>query len=119
MAAKKKTTSTNLSAFIHQGTTELAKQTPAQRGIRAAVKETTEKTTKPNRERFTVNLPPDLIEWARRAVVHTLGLTLSGLMEEALTKELSLRERKNGEAFPTSARALKRGRPVRLKGGVK
>lgn len=114
MAAKKKTTSPDLSAFIHQGTTELAKLRPAQRGITVPKEEPQE--GKARRERFTVNLDPSLIEWARRAVVHTLGLTLSGLMEEALTRELERREKKNGEPFPTSTATPKKGRPVKLKG---
>jgi hypothetical protein len=37
-------------------------------------------------------------------------------MEEALTRELVRREKKNGEAFPTSAMTPKKGRPVKLKG---
>ena len=114
MAAKKKVLS-NLDAFIHQGTTELAKLRPEQRGIKATVKEATE-PTKAKRERFTVNLDPDLIEWARRAVVHTLGHTLTGLMEEAITRELDRREKKNGGPFPTSTATPKKGRPVKLKG---
>ena len=114
MATKPKKDLSQFSSFIEQGVGELAKQSPAQRGIRVPVE--AKKETRAKRERFTVNLDPDLIEWARRAVVHTLGLTLSGLMEEALTRELERREKKNGEAFPTSDLTPKKGRPVKLKG---
>jgi hypothetical protein len=111
--AKKKTSSSDLSAFIEMGTHELAKQTPAQRGIKVPA-EPKEKG-KPNKERFTINVPPDLIERARRTVVHTLGLTISSLVEEALTKELDLREKQNGGPFPSSSARPQTGRPVKLK----
>ena len=100
------------SSFIERGVGELAKQTPEMRGIKVPPT----KKTQPNRERFTVNLPPDLIEWGRRAVVNTLGLTLTALIEEALTRELERREAKNGGPFPTTTETPKKGRPVKLKG---
>ena len=103
------------SSFIEQGVGEIAKQTPSMRGIKTPEKPT-EKTTQAKRERFTVNLPPELIEWARRAVVNTLGLTLTALMEEALTKELERLEKKQGKPFPTSDSTPKKGRPVKVKG---
>lgn len=115
MAAPKKKDLSQLTAFIRQGTTELQKLRPEQRGIHSAVKETTEEGPA-KRERFTVNLDPETIEWARRAVVHTLGLTLSGLVEEALARELSRREKQNGGPFPTSTATPKKGRPVKLRG---
>ena len=67
------------------------------------------------RERLTVNVPPELVEWARRAVVLTPGLTLTGLVENALTLELERLERKLGKPFPTTKLAPRRGRPVSLK----
>lgn len=113
MAAKKNPSV--YSNFIEQGVGELAKQTPKQRGIKVP-DQAGEKKAQPNRERFTVNLPPDLIEWARRAVVNTLGMTLTSLMEKALIKELERLENKNGGAFPTTTETPKKGRPVKLKG---
>jgi hypothetical protein len=113
---KKKPDTQAAASWITQGRAELHQQSPAQRGIQHPNSSQQEKVERPKRERFTVNLDPSLIEWARRAVVHTLGLTLSGLMEEALTRELVRREKKNGEAFPTSAMTPKKGRPVKLKG---
>ena len=101
-------------AWITQGREELHAQSPAQRGI--AKKEPATAMEKPKRERFTVNLDPDLIEWARRAVVHTPGLTLTGLVEEAVTKELERREKKQGEPFPETTARPTKGRPVTLKG---
>lgn len=113
MAAAKKKDLSALSAFITQGNAELAKQTPAQRGIQAPKKE---ESSNRKRERFTVNLAPDLIEWARRAVVFTPGLSLTGLIEDALTRELERLEKKRGEAFPETTATPKKGRPVTLKG---
>lgn len=114
--AKKKDLSTGYSSFIHKGTSELDDLKPAQRGIHTAVKETHE-PAQPNRERFTVNVYPDLLEWARRAVVFTPGLTLSGLMEEALKRELERREKARGEAFPSTTETPKKGRPIKLREG--
>ncbi len=110
----KKQNPNSLSAFVDQGTTELAKQTPAMRGIKTPPPE--KEKGKPNKERFTINASPDLIERARRTVVHTLGLTLSGLVTEALIKELDLREKKNGGPFPHSSATPQVGRPVKVKG---
>ena len=66
------------------------------------------------RERLTVNVPPELVEWARRAVVLTPGLTLTDLVSSALTKELERLEKKLGEPFPLTKLAPRRGRPVKL-----
>jgi hypothetical protein len=66
------------------------------------------------RERLTVNVPPELVEWARRAVVLTPGLTLTGLVEVALTLELERLERKLGKPFPPTKLSPRRGRPVSL-----
>ena len=51
------------------------------------------------KERFTVNLPPELIERARNAVYWTPGLTLAGLAEDALFKALRRLEKGNGGPF--------------------
>lgn len=67
------------------------------------------------RERLTVNVPPELVEWARRAVVLTPGLTLTGLVEQALTRELEQLERILGKPFPSTKLLPRRGRPVSLK----
>ncbi len=108
MAAKKKDLSA-FSSFITQGNAELAKQSPAQRGIKT-------EPTKAKRQRFTVNIPPDLIEWARRAVVFTPGQSLAGLVEDALTRELERLEKKLGEPFPETTATPKKGRPITLRG---
>jgi hypothetical protein len=68
------------------------------------------------RKRFTVNLAAGLIEWARRATVFTPGQSLSGLVEEALTRELKRLEKARGEAFPSTTATPKKGRPIVLKG---
>lgn len=110
----KKQNPNSLAAFVETGGHELAKQTPAMRGIKVPA-EPKEKG-KPNKERFTINASPDLIERARRTVVHTLGLTISGLVTEALIKELDLREKLNGGPFPHSSARPQVGRPVKVKG---
>ena len=68
------------------------------------------------KKRFTVNLDTKLIEWARQAVVFTPGLSLSGLVEKALTSELERMVKSRGKAFPTTTFTPKKGRPVVLKG---
>jgi post-segregation antitoxin (ccd killing protein) len=64
------------------------------------------------RKRFTVNLDSDLIEWARRASVFTPGLSLSGLVEEALSRELKRLEKERKEPFPKTTLTPKKGRPI-------
>lgn len=112
MNTKKQNPST-LAAWVETGGHELAKQTPAMRGIKVPPPEKEKKAK--NKERFTINVSPDLIERARRTVVHTLGLTVSALVTEALTKELDLREKKNGGPFPQSSAKPQVGRPVKVK----
>lgn len=100
----------NLSAFsgfIEKGQGELAKQTPEMRGMKVD-------TPKVTRQRFTVNMPPSVIEWARRAVVFTPGQSLAGLVEEALTRELKRLEKERGEPFPETTATPKKGRPITL-----
>ena len=64
------------------------------------------------KERFTVNLPPELIERARNAVYWTPGLTLAGLAEDALLKALRRLEKANGGPFRARDGKLPAGRPV-------
>jgi len=63
-----------------------------------------------------VNLNPELINWARRAVVFTPGQSLTGLVEDALTRELERLETERGEPFPSTTATPKKGRPVTIKG---
>ena len=95
------------SSFIERGEGEIAQQSPAQRGI---------KVTAPvlKRMRFTVNLTPSVIEWARRCVVFTPGQSLAGLVEDALLRELERLEKKRGEPFPETTATPKKGRPITL-----
>jgi hypothetical protein len=116
MTIKKKPGSVAAAAsWITQGRAELQAQTPAQRGIEEtpeAPKVKRKGPAQPARERFTANLPPDLIEWARRAVVYTPGLTLAALAERALSRELRAMEKDRGEPFPETITKPRRGRPV-------
>lgn len=102
------------SNWITSGRQELQQQTPAQRGIITTTQPVKEPTPR-KRERLTVNLNPDLINWARRAVVFTPGQSLTGLLEEALRRELERLEKKRGEAFPDTTATPKKGRPVTIK----
>ena len=63
------------------------------------------------RKRLTVSLPLELLERSRNTVYWTQGLTLAGLLEEALTASLDHREELNGQPFPTRLEGLKGGRP--------
>ncbi len=71
------------------------------------------------RERVTVSLPSDLIEECRNAVVALSGpplrLTLAGMVEEALHRELVLlkRAQNDGKDFPERESQLRPGRPMR------
>ena len=107
--------------WITGGPEELKTQTPAQRGIHRSNDKSShyshrEKKEKSKRERFTVNLNPELINWARRAVVFTPGQSLAGLVEDALTRELGRLEAERGEPFPSTTATPKKGRPVTIKG---
>lgn len=149
MTARKKEL-VQMDDFISLGGMELAKQTPAQRGIQAAEdpkgnknpkypksdkrqkepndpkdQETSEQPKEPKypknnkepkankRVRWCVNLDEATIEWAKRAVYNTPGLTLSELVEQALIRELGSMERKRGEAFPAGGK-VKVGRPMKM-----
>lgn len=64
--------------------------------------------------RLTLNLPAEVVDRVRSAVYHSPGLTLSGLAESALNRELDRLERQQGSPFPQESGRLRRGRPVRL-----
>lgn len=71
------------------------------------------------RAKITVELPADLVEECRNAVVFLSGppdrLTLAGLIGDALREELDrLRNlRTGGESFPQRDSDLRGGRPLR------
>jgi hypothetical protein len=112
----KKPNTKQASAWITGGREELKAQTPAQRGIVVEKPSSPEeKKPKAKRERFTVNISPDLINWARKAVIFTPGQSLTGLMEDALTRELERLEKKRGEPFPDTTATPKKGRPLTIK----
>lgn len=74
-----------------------------------------EEEEKFERERFTVNLPTNIITKARSAVYYSHGETLSALTDRALRKEIERMEKQRGEPFPEHESKLSAGRPVRLK----
>jgi hypothetical protein len=72
------------------------------------------KANKASKERVTFQLPVELIEKARDVVYFTPGLTMAGLMEDALIAQLKWREKNRGQTFPSRAgAALRTGRPVK------
>jgi len=112
----KKLTDLEVKAIVTGPLPEADKQTSTKRGSIKVKASQVEKEVD-TKKRFTVNLSSDLIEWARQAVVFTPGLSLSGLVERALTSELErMVEARKGKAFPTTAYSPKKGRPVLLKG---
>jgi hypothetical protein len=66
------------------------------------------------RKRLTVYLPLELLERARNTVYWSKGLTLAGLIEQALADSLNRKEQVNGKIFPQRLEELKGGRPRRL-----
>lgn len=73
-----------------------------------------EPKAKPSKKRrFTVHLPPELIERVRDAVWWTPGITLASLAEEALLDAIHQLEKKRGEPFPPREADLKGGRPLK------
>ena len=65
------------------------------------------------RKRLTVYLPLELLERARNTVYWCKGLTLAGLIEQALADSLNRIEEVNGKTFPQRLEELKGGRPKR------
>jgi len=110
----KKPDSRAAAGWIVGGVEELKNQTPAQRGMVRPPEEKAKAV--PSRKRFTVNLDLELIERARITVANTLGLTLTGLVEDALRKELAKMEKERGGAISGNVSAPKKGRPVVIKG---
>lgn len=67
--------------------------------------------------RVTLNLPADLVEQLRNTVYWTPGVTLTGLIKDALHEFLSRWEQRNGRRYPARLAELKSGRPRKLRNG--
>ena len=65
------------------------------------------------RARITVQLDGELVDRMKNAVYWTPGLTLAGLAETALRREMEAREKERGEPFPPRREELRPGRPLR------
>jgi len=115
MTPKQKPDPKAAASWITKGRAELQAQTPAQRGFKEEDPAPKSKAV-PTRKRFTVNMDLELIERARITVANTLGLTLTGLVEDALKKELAKIEKERGGVISGNVSAPKKGRPVILKG---
>jgi hypothetical protein len=66
-----------------------------------------------SKQRFTLQLPSDLVERLRDAVYWTPGLTLAGLAERALQEAVGGMEDQRGQPFPERTGELRAGRPVK------
>lgn len=64
------------------------------------------------KDRFQGYCEADLLERAKRVAFWTPGLTLSGLVEEAIRREVERREADRGEPFPDRTGDLPKGRPL-------
>ncbi len=62
---------------------------------------------------LTVSIRKNLLEKARDVVYWSHGLTLAGLIENALTAELEKIEKKRGEPFQTRKGEISPGRPIK------
>ncbi|HSE60299.1 MAG TPA: hypothetical protein VLA99_16490 [Nitrospiraceae bacterium] len=67
--------------------------------------------------RVTLNLPADLVEQLRNTVYWTPGVTLTGLIKDALHESLERLEQRNGRRYPTRLGELKSGRPRKVRNG--
>ena len=68
-----------------------------------------------NKERFTVHLPREVIEYARNVAYWTPGLTLARLVEEALLDYLEKKTAERGGTYPQRREDLSPGRPLKVK----
>jgi hypothetical protein len=64
--------------------------------------------------RFTLHLPPTIIERVRKAAYFTPGETIAAICERAIAREIDAIERANGEPFgEVPGGKLKGGRPIK------
>lgn len=70
------------------------------------------KTALPVRGKLTVEIDAEVLGAAKDAVYWTPGLTLAGLVDEALRREVGRREEERGEGFPVRGGELTPGRPI-------
>jgi hypothetical protein len=54
-----------------------------------------------------------MVDKAKNAVFWTPGMTLSGLVEQALEERVERMESERGQAFPERSSELAKGRPAR------
>ncbi len=71
------------------------------------------KPEKKGKQRLTIHLPVELIDRVKNAVYWSPGLTLAGLAERALAKELRSLEKENGVPFKKRIEELRGGRPLK------
>ncbi|MBG0777600.1 MAG: hypothetical protein H0S85_14340 [Desulfovibrionaceae bacterium] len=63
--------------------------------------------------RITFYLSEAMVDKAKNAVFWTPGMTLSGLVEQALEERVERMESERGQAFPERSSELAKGRPAR------
>jgi len=69
-------------------------------------------TGSPAKKQFPVRIPPDLLNRIKNGVFHTIGLSLTEFVEEAVLTKISTMEKKYGGAFPQRKKELSPGRPI-------
>jgi len=62
---------------------------------------------------ISLKLTPEAVDAAKRATFWTPGATLSGLVEDAILREVDRLEKRRGEPFPRREVKLKTGRPMK------
>jgi hypothetical protein len=81
--------------------------------------QTTAPVTVTGYRRVTLNLPVELVEQLRNTVYWTPGVTLTGLIKDALHESLERLEQRNGRRYPARLGELKSGRPRKLRNGTR
>ncbi len=79
--------------------------------IKPAPEETAKE--KARRERLTVYISADVVDKARDAVYFEPGVTLTSLVQDAVTREIKRLEKKRGEEYPKRKGKITTGRPVK------
>jgi hypothetical protein len=62
--------------------------------------------------RLSARLPAEIVERTRDAAFHSPGLTLTSILETALTREIDRLEAERGQVFPRRTGRIRTGRPL-------
>jgi hypothetical protein len=87
-----------------------AKKAPPKKPTTKTADKKPKQPAKPGR--MTVVISPEVAERARNAAYWEPGVTVAGLIEAGLTREVDRLERERGESYPKRRTKLKAGRPI-------